>query len=195
MKLVYKNFLYEATLLEMPSLISLDDDELEGNAQREIDKLLANSEEVDSKFEHGVDWSIRESTTNACILFISDAMEEPLGYVKFNKMHSIPNAIAISMTYLYEANRGQGIMSIGYEYLLDHYGIIVSDSDLTDDSVNLYRKLANKYHSYLYDYKNKKLLNLKFESEEYNAFETKAYIEGTSGNYRVVISKNEMTTA
>lgn len=194
MKMIYKGYVYESTLLEMPSLITLDDDELGDNAPREIDRLLANSEEVDSQFAHGVDWSIRESTTNACILYISNAMEEPLGYVKFNKMYTIPNAIVISMTYLYEDNRGQGIMSTGYEYLLNHYGVLVSDSDLTDDSTNLYRKLTSKYHSYLYDYRNKKLLNIKFESEEYNAFETKAHIEGTSGDYRVVISKNEMPT-
>jgi len=193
MLFLYKGYVYESTLLEMPSLISLDDDELAQNAPKEIDKLLANSNEVDSKFSHGVDWSIRESTTNACILFISDAMEEPIGYVKFNKMYTLPNAITISMTYLYEDHRGQGIMSTAYEYLLDYYGVIVSDSNLTDDSTNLYRKLARKYHSYIYDYRNKKLMNFKFESDGYNKFEEKAYIEGTSGDYRIVISKNEMT--
>lgn len=178
--------------MEMPNLISLDDDELAGNAESAIDKLLANTEEVDSQFSNGVDWSIREADNNACILYISDAQDNPLGYVKYNKMVTIPNAIIIQMTFLYEDNRGQGIMSTGYEYLLNYYGVIVSDSDLTDDSYNLYEKLAKKYPSYVLDYKQNKILPIKFQSPEYTELETKAHVEGTSGNYRVVVSKEPL---
>lgn len=179
----------------MPNLISLDDDELASNTERAIEKLLANTEEVDSQFSDGVDWSIRESTNGANgadALIISNNAGEPLGYVKFTKLHTIKNAIIIIMTYLYEDRRGEGIMSRGYEYLINYYGTIVSDSDLTDDSYNLYSKLSKKYNSYIYDYDNKSILPIKFESDEYNTLDTKAHIDGTNNNYRVVISKNNL---
>lgn len=192
MKLAYKGFIYESTLLEMPNRISLDDDQITSNAESAIEKLLANTEEVDSQFADGVDWSIRESTNGADALIISNNAGEPLGYVKFTKLHTIKNAIIIIMTYLYENSRGYGIMSKGYEYLINYYGTIVSDSDLTDDSYNLYSKLAKKYNSYIYDYDNKSILPIKFESDEYNTLDTKAHIDGTNNNYRVVISKNNL---
>lgn len=192
MKFAYKGFIYESTLLEMPNLISLDDDEYAGNAESAINKLLANTEEVDSQFHHGVDWSIRESTSGADAMIISNNAGEPIGYVKFTKLHTIQNAIIIIMTYLYEHSRGEGIMSQGYEYLVNYYGTIVSDSDLTDDSYRLYEKLAKKYNSYVYDYDEKTIMPIKFQSDEYNALDKKAHIDGTNNNYRIVISKNKL---
>lgn len=192
MKFAYKGFIYESTLLEMPNLISMDNDYYAKHTPKAIEKLLADSEEVDSQYADGVDWSIRESKTNANILYISDNLEEPLGYVKFVKLATIKNAITIMMTFLYEEHRGQGIMSKGYEYLLNYYGTIVSDYDLTDDSTALYEKLAQKYNSYVYDYAKKEILNIKYDSPEYQKLWEKSYVDGTAGNYRIVISKENL---
>jgi hypothetical protein len=180
----------KSTLMEMPNRInSLEDDD--DYRLKEIEKMADATEEVDSQYYQGTDWSIREykSEPTRGMLYITDK-DQPVGYVKFNKFHSIPNAIWIQFTYLIENSRGEGLMSKGYEYLLNYFGALVSDTDITDDSANLYYKLSQKYKSGIFNNRTKEFKEMKFDSPEYLQIEKEAHIAGTSKDILWVIIKN-----
>lgn len=193
MRMIYNGYVYESTLMEMPEMISLEDEDVYyENKHRE---LLSKTDELDSIYSSGVDFTIRTGPNNYSwynLLSITEN-DELLGYSQFKMFHglNLPNtAIQIKISYLREESRGLGYMSIGYEYLLDYYGCIVSDTQLTDESFGLYVKLSKKYRSGVYDMKSKSFTEMKFDSPEYADLDSKAYSNGDSNKFMLVLMKH-----
>lgn len=192
MRMLYRGYVYESTLLEMPEMISVGDDD--DYYDRKHTELLSRTEEVDSIYSSGVDFSIRTGATGYSgynVLSITEG-DELLGYSKFRNFPVLElptGAIQIEMTYMREGSRGMGYMSMGYEYLLKHFGCIVSDFQLTDDSFGLYVKLSKKYRSGVYDRKSSTFTEMKFDGPEYTALDSAAYANGESNQYLLVLLK------
>ena len=192
MRMLYKGYVYESTLLEMPEMISVGDDD--GYYDRKHNEYLSRTEEVDSIYSSGVDFSIRTGTKGYIgydVLSITEG-DELLGYSKFKKFpaEGLPSgSIQIEMTYMREGSRGMGYMSMGYEYLIGYFGCIVSDFQLTDESFGLYVKLSKKYRSGVYDRKSRSFTEMKFDGPEYTALDSAAYSAGTSDQYLLVLMK------
>lgn len=86
-----------------------------------------------------------------------------VGAIKFTKcsefavLQEHPNAKRIKFSYIVNELRGKGIMKFSYEYIINKYGAILSDEEMTNDSTGLYLSLAKnpKYILELYDSANK----------------------------------------
>lgn len=147
-------------LSEMPQYTGFANDDSEVISKAE--KYYNRAEEIDSIVKHGDTYTLMKDTEHHGIyLIIQDKDDEFIGYVKANPFYKLQKAIQIQMTEIIDSQQQQGIGTTAYEYLLTHYNYIVSDTDLTDGSVELYRKLAKKYSGKIYQ-KDDGLLDIDF---------------------------------
>lgn len=76
-------------------------------------------------------------------IIIKDNDDEIIGFIRGNKKDEI---ISFNLIHINEDSRGKGIGTDIYEKLLKDNYIIKSDSEITDDTYNMYDKLS--YYGY-----------------------------------------------
>jgi hypothetical protein len=76
-------------------------------------------------------------------IIIKDNDDEIIGFIRGNKKDEI---ISFKLIHIQENSRGKGIGTDIYEKLLKDNYIIKSDSEITDDTYNMYSKLP--YYGY-----------------------------------------------
>lgn len=159
MKIWYKGLIYESTLLEMPSRAPsmgageyTDERELKG-MNDSYDPMRQNVVAHNKIGE--LDYYILETKgyKNSGHLYVIKG-DGFIGYIDFNwfrKDPEHPNAVLVDFTYLLSKYRGSGIMVDAYRMLINHYGAVVSDKDLTAESDAIYKKLAKEFTPMIFD--------------------------------------------
>lgn len=156
------NFSNTKYIYEMPQYTGFTNDDSEVVSKAE--KFYDRSEEIDYDTFHRITYTLmKDKEHHGIYLIIQDEDDEFIGYIKANPFYKLKNAIQIQMTEIIDDRQGEGIGTQAYEYLLTNYDYIVSDEQLTDGSVNLYRKLSKKYSGKLWS-KDEGLLDVDFSS-------------------------------
>lgn len=156
------NLLETTHLIEMPQYTGFTNDDSEVVSKAE--KFYDRSEEIDNDTFRRISYTLmKDKEHHGIYLIIQDEDDEFIGYIKANPFYKLKNAIQIQMTEIVDSRQQEGIGTHAYEYLLTNYDYIVSDEQLTDGSVNLYRKLSTKYSAKLWS-KDEGLLDVDFSS-------------------------------
>lgn len=140
----FKEFL---RLNEMPQAINdleNDDDDVVRKCKRFYDDY--DSSDIPDGGDYYNTFSIyKNKGHHGMVLLITNKDDEFIGYVKFSPSYQLKNGIIIQTTEIVSEEQGQGIATDAYKYLLEHFDHIISDSQLTDGSTALYKKLGKKY--------------------------------------------------
>lgn len=145
-------FLQFIKLNEMPSLIN----DLENDDNDIVRKCKNFYDDYDnSDFPDGGDYYntftiYKNKSHHGMVLLITNKDDDFIGYVKFLPSYTLKNGIIIQMTEIVSEEQGQGIATDVYKYLLENFDHIISDEQLTDGSVALYKKLGKRYKPQIY---------------------------------------------
>ena len=104
------------------------------------------------------------------VLLITNEDDEFIGYVYMGPSYTIKNSVIIQTTEIISDRQGEGLATTAYKFLLDTFDHIISDEQLTDGSVGLYKKLGRKYKKQILikgnSTKKDELLDVDFEDDE-----------------------------
>jgi len=154
------NFSNTKYMYEMPQIIN-DLENPDDEIVKKAEKYYDDSDEIDYKTSQGITYTLCKAKSHHGIFLIIQDGDDFIGYVKANPFYKLENAIQIQMTELIDDFTGQGIGTNAYKYLLTKYNYVVSDEQLTDGSVNLYKKLSKDYHAKIFT-KDDGLLDIDF---------------------------------
>lgn len=171
-------FLQFIKLNEMPSLVNdleNDDEDVVKKCERFYDGY--DNFNIPDGGDYPINFSIyKNKSHHGMVLLITKNDDEYIGYVKFSPSYDLKNGIIIQMTELISEEQGQGIATEVYKYLLEHFDYIISDEQLTDGSVALYKKLGKQYKPQIYikgnvhskekDEQKNKLLDIDFTDDK-----------------------------
>lgn len=148
------NFSNSKYIYEMPQPINYLDNEA-SNIVYKAEKYYDKSNEIDSDVINGITYTLTKDKSHSGIyLIIQNEDDEFIGYIKANPFtgyvrdkdyKKLDNALQIQMTEIISDRQGEGIGTEAYKYLLSKFKYIVSDEQVTDGSINLYKKLSKSY--------------------------------------------------
>jgi hypothetical protein len=159
MKIVYRETIYESTLLEMPARAPSQGageytDERELKDMNNMYDPMHQNVVLEKKIGELTYYILEEKAYKNSGNIFATKDGGFIGYITFEhfkKDYDYPNAVVVDFTFLLSKFRGSGIMVDAYRILIDHYGAVVSDRDLTPESNAIYMKLAKEYKPFIFN--------------------------------------------